>query len=241
MDNRKFLFWIILSICVFSFFNRSSYRKIDDIDPKLLNGPTLENPDNNYPIEISSGRLRFNLTPFKKCEINGLIVDKINHSIVQTFCPRTLLTTDWLSMNKCFTIMWGGNVGKKVYKSRGLTFYDGGVNWESEPVPNLNELARVALITKDKEVWNMIKSLSLGDQIKIKGTLMNLSYDFFGTPKEYKTGSSENNQQYWVIYPEDIRVLKKASVFFNYLFWISLLSLLALGIMRLFRPLKNIY
>jgi len=234
MNLSKYLFWFVLLVCILSFLNRNNYRNVNDIEPAVLSGPILEEPNSNYPIEISSKGLKFSLVPVKKCKINGLIVDNLDYSLMQTFCPMTGKGGNLLDMNKGFTIIWGSNAGNKVYKNKTIKFSEGRVIWETDVKPDLNEMARVSLITEDENMWRKIQSLALGDQIEIGGKLVNISTDRSGRHLNYDTGLPGSNNLFWVVYVEDLNILKKASIFFNYLSWLSLLGLIAMVIIRLF-------
>jgi len=235
---NKYLFWLFLSICIFSFFNRNAARNVNEILPEVLNGPVLKEADSNDTIELISRGFRYTLIPVYECEINGLIVDKISYG------PVTIKYENGIGMNKNFTVMWGSNVSNKTYKNKAIKFSDGGINWEGNANLNFDELARIALITKDKNLWGRIKGVSDGDQIKIMGKLVNASADriiqvnYCSNHLEWKTGMPGDNERFWTIYVGDLKILKKANVFFNYLFWMSFFGLIALVIIRLFGPLS---
>jgi len=232
------LFWAVLCLFIFSSFNRNSPRNIDEISYEILEAPVLKQTNSDSSYQIINKGFRFTLIPISECEINGLIVDKI------PYAPVRIMHENALGMNKNFTIMWGSNVRNKTYKNKAIKFSYGGINWQGNTNLNLDELARVALITQDKNLWSRIKSLSGGDQVKIIGKLVNGSGDriipvtYCSNHLQWNTGMPGKNDEFWNIYVEDLKILKKANVLFNYLFWISLFGLIVLIIIRLFGPIK---
>lgn len=89
-------------------------------------------------------------------------------------------------------------------------------------------------------MWSKIKSISRGDQVEIKGKLVNAGAEriISGGHLEYKTGLPGKDNLYCVIYVDSVKILRKANVFYNYLFWFSLFWLIALAAYRLFGPLR---
>lgn len=238
-STLSYLFWFLLGVCIFSFFNRNSARNVNEILPETLKPPVLTEVNGNYSIELISKGFRYTLIPVYECEINGLVVDKMMPGLVMIKGFENAL-----KMNKNFTIIWGSNVTNGVHKNRSIKFWDGGVSWEGGATVNLGELARIGLITKDRNLWSKIKSISGGDQIKVKGKLVNAKADriipvtYCTNHFEWKTGFLGQNERFWSVYVEDVQTLKKANVFFNFLFWASLLGLITVIIIRLFGPLK---
>lgn len=237
---NKYLFWILLFVCIFSFFNRNAARNVNEIAPEVLSAPVLKEADNKYPIELISKGFRYSLVPIYECEISGLIVDRLMFGLVTVGSVER-----GLDMNKNFTIMWGSNVSGRTYKNQAIKFSEGAVNWQGNAAINLAELARIALITKDRNLYDRMKGILNGDQIKIKGKLVNGSADkispvgYCGNHLEWKSGTPEDNERFWTIYLEDIEILKKANVIYNCLFWISFFGLITLVIIHLFGPLRN--
>jgi len=239
MINR-YLFWGILFICVFSFFNRNTYRNINDIAPGVLKEPVLEEVISNNPIEIIGNGYKFSLTPVFQCRISGLIVDNSGRLFMVSRSCGSWEEKKMLEMNKSFTIIWGSNISNKIYKNNAINFSGGETNWAAGAAPNLGELANISLIADNKDLWSRIKGISRGDQVEVKGRLVNVGADriISSGHLEYKTGLPGKDNLYCVIYVEDLRILKKANVLYQYLFWFSLLCLIARGIYRLFGPLR---
>lgn len=99
------LFWVIFLVCIFSFFNRDTYRNINDIVPEALKEPALEEAFSNDPIVMVGNGYNFSLTPVFQCRINGLIVDNSGRPFMVSRLCRSLEEKKMLRMNKSFTII----------------------------------------------------------------------------------------------------------------------------------------
>jgi hypothetical protein len=165
--------------------------------------------------------------------MRGLIVDVIPNGPVTYKAVQNMLP-----MNRNFTVIWGSNVAQKTYQNKNISFSGGAVNWQGGASVNLRELARVALVTKDARMWGVIRGLNGGDQVSFAGTLMNargtriVPVDYCTNHLDWDTGSLDDNGRFWTLYVKEVRVLKKANVFFKYLFWVSLCGILGTVIVR---------
>lgn len=226
-------------LCFF-FFNRNTYRNINDIAPELLKEPVLEEAISKNPIEIIGNGYKFSLTPVFQCQISGLIVDNSARPFMVSRSCGSLEEKKMLEMNKSFTIIWGSNISNKIYKNNTINFSGGEISWKTSAAPNLGELANISLIANNKDLWSRIKGISRGDQVEVRGRLVDVGADRAISigHLEYKSGLPGKGNLYCVIYVEDLRILKKANAFYHYLFWFSLFCLIALGIYRLFGPLR---
>lgn len=229
---KIYVFWLFVFVGVYSAFNCNSARNVNEIAPEVLKSPVVTEIVQQSPKEFISYGYRYSLMPVYQCEMSGLIVDKQMTGLV-TF----RMFEDRLAMNKIFTVMWAGNVRNRTYQNANISFFAGSVNWQGVVKVNYDEFARLALITRDRAVWVRIKSLCRGDQIIVTGKLVNLTADritpaYCGNHFEMKTGSPGHNDLNWIMYVEDLRILKKANLIFKVLFWISIFGLAALTILH---------
>ena len=103
---------------------------------------------------------------------------------------------------------------------------------------NNNEFSNNHLIVNDPETEKKISSLSTGDQIKIKGKLVNVSATNLGQPGEFdpeyfQINSSTQREDSGVgacevIYVESIDILEKGNPILQQIFQVSFLSLISL-------------
>jgi len=71
-------------------------------------------------------------------------------------------------------LLWGENASKKYYKKVKLKVLLGAyyVRWGYGEIFNLNEAANNHLITCDKSAYKKIRSIRSGDQVRLKGFLV---------------------------------------------------------------------
>ncbi|MEA2016656.1 MAG: hypothetical protein U9O59_08185, partial [Actinomycetota bacterium] len=110
------------------------------------------------------------------------------------------------------------------------------VRWNGDAAFNLNEFSNNHLFTREKDLSDEAKKINRGDQITIKGKLVNI----IAAPLE-GNGISGQNTITWkssttredngrgaceIIYVEDIEVLKKGNMLSRFLFWFSFYGLI---------------
>ncbi len=214
---RKLIFLALMITLVFTYFSRKNYRKVDDIDPEVLEKPIQKElyESEKKNIEFEKDGVKYQLEPLYQYEINGLIVHEMTYD-------------NWYSMSKRdsifpkdFCMIWGSNVENKSYQNKDLSFsqdmrfclwnYTGHVKFDNSEISNSH------ILTNDKEFNKKAKSLMPGDQVKIEGKLVNVKE----TDKEDPLYSSEIQSSTdredtgagacEVILVEDIELLKKGN------------------------------
>ena len=235
---------LLFLILVLTFFSRNSYRGVNKIDPGLLKEPRQVKIDSPNPIEFSSNGYAYVVMPLYDYEINGLVVSKLNYS--------------WFSIEKFskafpvdLCLIWGSNVSRRLYQNPSLSFSQDcrwcWAQWKEDVQFNLNELSNNHLLIKDKALERKVKSLVVGDQVRIIGklvdvdaTLVGRAGDFDAQKYSWKTSTSRLDTGAGaceVIYVEDLQVLDRANVLQNTLFHLSLYLLIVLVSWRLIRLL----
>jgi hypothetical protein len=116
------------------------------------------------------------------------------------------------------------------------------VNWSGNVNFNLQELSNNHLLINQRDLLGKLKSIARGDQVKIKGKLVNV--------KAKPSGSTESSEITWnsstsredsgagaceVIYVEQIDILKKANVISRILFKLSFYGLLLMVLLSIFK------
>ncbi len=231
---RKLIFLVFIITLVVTFFTRKNYRKVDEIAPEVLEKPIQKelSESEKENIEFEKDGIKYQLEPLYHYEINGLIVHEMTYD-------------NWYSLSKHDSIfpkdlcmIWGENTESKAYQDKELKFsqdmrfcfwrYSGNIKF------NNNEISNNHLLTNEKELNKKAKSLKNGDQVKIKGKLVNV----IETDKEdplysSKIQSSTDREDTGagaceVILVEDIEILKKGNPISNTLYTISLYGLFGL-------------
>jgi len=228
-----YLFIILILILIITFFTRNNIRNVDEIADEATNQPFQNEISNMEEIEFKKDGYLWQLTPLYDYEINGLVVGRMNYQIFSIDKYTSLLPID-------LGLIWGSNVAGKVYQDKRIKFKQDSrwcwVWWNGDAVFNLDEFSNNHLLTKDKDLSNKVKKVNRGDQIMIKGKLVNIK----ATPLEDNEISGQNTITWMssttrkddgagaceIIYVEDIEVLKKGNMLSRFLFWFSFYGLI---------------
>jgi hypothetical protein len=214
------------------------------ISPELLNDPVQEKTLAQEYIDFTIKGYKYHLTPVFAYEMNGLVVSKLNYKLFGIYRSDSIFPVD-------LCMIWGDNVSSKVYKSWKLRFSQDcrwcEVEWWGNLDFKLHQLANCHLVTNKPGILKKINRIVAGDQLKIRGKLVNIEGELVGkpdryTPRQLSWRSSVSRADSGagaceIIYVEDIIFLKKANQLSYYLFHISfygLLILTAVNIVRFF-------
>lgn len=232
---QKFLLPILFIMLAVTFFTRNNYRNIDNINSALLNEPVQSETGNKDIIQFTKENYEYKLTPLYDYEINGLVVSKMNYTWFSVYKTDSVFPID-------LCMVWGGNVRDKIYKDKSVKFsqdmrfcfakWSGGINF------NMEEISNSHLILKNKETERKTKTISRGDQVKIKGKLVNIEAKNLGEAGKYDPDfinweSSTTREDAGagaceVIYVEDIEILEEANPVSNSLFTLSFFVFISL-------------
>ena len=232
---NRYLFVILLLVLIITFFTRNNIRNVDKITDEATNQPVQKEILNMEEIEFKKDGYLWQLTPLYDYEISGLVVGRMNYQIFSINRYSNLLPID-------LGLIWGSNVANKVYQDKRIKFKQDSrwcwVRWDGDAVFSLNEFSNNHLLTKEKDLSNEAKKVNRGDQIRIKGKLVNI----IATPLEDNEISGQNNIMWKssttredngagaceIIYVEDIEVLRKGNLLSRFLFWFSFYGLIFL-------------
>lgn len=218
---RKYFFLLFLASFIATYFLKDNFKNVTQIHPDLLNAPLQtsvgELPLNKQgPITFDNDGFTYTLTPLYEYEINGLVVHALKYD-------------NWYSLSrtdkvfyKDLCLMWGENLKDGVYKNESLKIkqdfrfclfsYSGQLNLKG------TELSNNHLVISDPSIKAAVDSIGGGDQVKIKGKLVNVEASVIGTTQKY-----ESSKLSWttstardddgagaceVIYVESVEVLK---------------------------------
>jgi len=229
---KKFLYLILFIIAIITFFTRNNYKNVEAISPDVLNNPIQEKIESYDIIQFTKDDYQYKLTPLYDYEINGLVVHKMNYTWFSIYKMDSVFPRD-------LCMMWGNNVGSKIYKDKSLKFsqdmrfcfarWEGALNFDNSEVSNNH------LIMEDEKVEKKIKKISVGDQVKIKGQLVDVEAKNLGKPGEYdpeyftlKSSTTREDTGAGaceIIYVKDVEILQKGNPISHNLFEISFYGL----------------
>lgn len=236
---NRILFIALLLTAVVTFFSQGNYKSVNDIHPSVLEEPIQEEISTKEPVTFALDEYSYELTPLFDYEINGLIVHKKNYSLSPIYERNKVSPMD-------LCMIWGSNAQSGVYKEKSLKFSQDyrwcKYRWRGNLTFNVNQAANNHLVTNDQGIVKKIKSLRAGDQVQIKGKLVNIkatSLSEEGSQPNYFTirtstkrtdsgaGACEN------IYVEELTVLKEGNPISKILFKISTYGLILLFLINL--------
>jgi hypothetical protein len=208
---------------------------VEKIANEAVNQPVQKEISEVEEIEFEKDGYLWQITPLYDYEISGLVVGRMNYQIFSINRYTSLFPID-------LGLIWGSNVSNKVYQDKRIKFKQDSrwcwVRWSGDAVFNLNEFSNNHLFTREKDLSKEAKKIYRGDQITIKGKLVNI----IATPIEDNSQSGQNSITWKsstnrkdsgagaceIIYVEDIKILKKGNVLSRSLFWFSFYGLIIL-------------
>lgn len=244
---KKYFPLILLFSLIVTFFTRNNYKSVKDIAPEVLGEPYQEHVSDSQLIKFEKNSYKYELTPLYDFEVNALIVSKMNYRAfsIQKFDKVFLYD---------LCLIWGSNISSNLYRNKTVKFSQDCrccyVQWYGDVNFNWEGFSNSHLVVNNSRVEHKLKSLVVGDQVKIKGKLVNVKAYLLG-----KAGTYDSSEYTWnsgvgksglgmgackVIYVEDIEILKKANVVSFYLFQMSLYGLLILAIWKLVSFFKSL-
>lgn len=245
---RKYLALILLFCLIVTFFTRNNFKSVKVIAPEVLGQPYKEKVTDSQVIEFEKNSYKYEITPLFDYEINALLVSKMNYRAFSIQKFDKVFPYD-------LCLIWGSNITSGFYRARSVKFTQDSRWCNAEGCGDIrlngDDFANNHLVVNNSEVEHKLKSLVVGDQIKIKGKLVNVKAHLLGKAGTYdslnytwnsgveKTGLGAGACK--VIYVEGMEILKKANVVSYYLFQISLYGLVILAIWKLvgfFKTLK---
>lgn len=217
-----------------SFFQKDQYKNIESIQPEILQEPT-QSPTTSREISFERDGYSYILTPLYDYTIQGLAVS------TQPYDTWYNLSRVAKTFTKDICLIWGETVEKRGYQDKTLKIsqdfrfclYE---YWSNELVFNANELSNSHLIPRDAEVEKKIRSIQAGDQIRMRGKLVNVDGTLIDVAGKY-----EREKTMWqtsisrddtgagaceVMYVEEIEILQKGNILYCWLYNMSLFGIL---------------
>lgn len=234
MPNRywkianRIILTVLFIITIWTFFSKDNYRSVDKIHSAVTKEPIQTEVSASEPIIFNNNDYEYNLTPLFRYEINAMIVHMMDYR--------------WFSLKKMDSVfpvdlclIWGENVSSKVYQSKKLKFSQDARfaywSWSGDLKFNGNEVANTHLLIEDKHLEKELEQLNRGDQIKIKGHLVNVEAKNIGKPGKYDPAQFSLNTSVVrsdtgagaceIVYIENMEILEKGNPTANSIFKIS--------------------
>ena len=134
-------------------------------------------------------------------------------------------------------LVWGSNISRGLHRDRRIKFSQDcrwcWAYWTGDANFNLNELSNSHLLIDSNEGLKLLKSIGLGDQIRIRGKLVNVKAKLIGKKgapdMTWNTSVSRTDSGAGaceIIYVEEAEILRQANVIPRILFRFSCYGLL---------------
>lgn len=234
---------ICLIILAITFFTKNSYRDIDKFQRAVYQEPIQSTASNTKLIKFDKDNYRYKLTPVANYEINALVVHRRDYRVF-SLSSRD----DAFPMDLC--LVWGSNLKNKSYQNKSLMFsqdsrwcfyrYSNQIDFNSSEVSN-NHL----LIGNNPALEKKIKSISVGDQVRIKGLLVNTSAELIKQGGKYDSTkfsmSTSNNRldsgsgACETIYVQNFEIIQKGNIVSHIIFQICIYLIIIILIWELIK------
>ncbi len=247
---RKVLFYSFLAVFFVTFFTRNSYRGISQVKPNVLLEPIQTESSGRDIISFEKDDYQYELTPLFDYEISGLVVHRMDYTWFSIYKMDSIFPLD-------LCMMWGWDIESGVYKNKNLKFSQDSrfcrYSWRGNLKFNANEVSNNHILVDNKVLENRLKSINSGDQIKIRGKLVNVSGKNIGKPGRYDPETFKMNSSVKrndteagaceIIYLEDFEILKKGNpisyLLFKVSFW-GIIILIFIGIVDFFAEVHSL-
>ncbi len=234
INYGRWIFLILLITMAITFFTRNNHRSVENPLSVLFDEPQQTKIEQAENIKFEKDGFSYDLEPLYEYEINGLVVNRFDY----TWFSLTR-TDNVFPIDLCMT--WGNNIKNGTYRDRSVDFRQNGrwcfANWGPDINFDFDEVSNNHLVIDDKQIEKLAFSINEGDQIRIKGKLVNVEAENVdGESQKYEPTlsswrSSTNRDDSGggaceVIYVEELEILQKGNFISFWLFKISFWGLI---------------
>lgn len=176
------MFLFCLAIFVVTFFTKNSYRNVENIHPAVLETPIQRELADNNKIIFVRDEYEYRLTPLYNYELNGLVIKAMDYTWFSLLKRDSVFPKD-------VCVIWGENAESGVYQKKNLRFKQDFrfclYEWYGNVEFNADELSNNHLVAVDDQMEKIVKNINEGDQVRIKGKLVNVEAINVGAPGKY--------------------------------------------------------
>lgn len=226
MSLNRATFIILIAVYAVTFFTQNNFRGASNVAPEVLREPLQMELTDKNSITFSKDDYDYDLKPLYNYELNGIIVHRMDYTWFSLYKKDSVFPLD-------LCMVWGKNVESGVYKNENVSYsQDARFCWWSWSGGNIqfnnNEISNNHLLISSDELRAKLDDLYEGDQIKIKGKLVDVSAKNTGDVGEFdpghfslKTSTVRDDTGAGaceIIFVEGIEIIKKgnpASIFFH--------------------------
>lgn len=227
--NLTRLILLALIGALVGFLKKDQLPNHQQVDKSLLQPPVQRSVNQpNFQIEYKGSR--YTVRPRASYDIRALVVSQNNPTgIADSYHDSRSLDT------KDFCVIWGHNVRSSEYKT--VKFWSGSwtcyCEWENGTRFWMDEFSNNHLITNNEDIRDKIASVGIGDQVHIKGMLVD--YTEVGSNSwrnSSLTRTDTGNTACEVVFVEDLKILSASNRPWRGLFKNSLIALGSLLLLK---------
>jgi len=250
--NLNKIFKIIYTILIILIF--ISWRQVrklpppDEISHLLLNEPIQLEGTNKQNFNFAYHQQNYNIEPLADYELWGLVVSKNNiNSWYNLYHDKNSVNLQDLC------VVWGDNVQSGAYYQKNIKFSSG--EWtcyyrssgRMDIFFNHHQLSNNHLLASSSVVQRVIRSVNVGDQIYLKGALIDYSNQGDNIYRRTSLSRTDSNKSSRaggaceIMFVDEIEVIKKNKLFWNKIYhnrWSMFYVMISLHIVLL---IKNYY
>lgn len=196
--------WIvILLLLALAWWRKGTLPTPQAIQPELLQNPVQATTDHR-PFTFDYRGHRYAVRPVATYDLYGLVVTHNNiHSIGDMYHDKTAVDT------RDFCVLWGDNLTRNdylraSYSSGSFTCH---VKWPPGVHLDLNAIGNNHLITDDSSIRRAIGRVHLGDQIHLRGLLVDYQSDDWGSFWR-RTSTRRDDRDCEVVFVQAIDILR---------------------------------
>ncbi len=238
------LTYILIIIFIISYFYKGKLAQVNNVTEATYNDPIQTEVKSNNEIDFTGDGFEYKATPLYDYTVTGIVVSKKNYNTLGSKGIDKSVPYD-------LCIVWGNNVKEKTYLSsikfkqdQRFCFYHYSQNASFYP----NQLSNNHLLISDDSVFKAEKAINIGDEVQIKGRLVNVIATKTDGSKKYFTWNTSTERTdsgagaCEVIYTESINILHRANPIASYSYALSLYSLFFVVFVRfaLFVTIKDV-
>ena len=217
----KSLYFLLIILFVISFFQIKKLPEKININPSLLNEPIQVDTvreDFNFIYRDK----KYNVKPMADYELWGLVVTVNNINTWYNYYH------DENTVNlKDVCVVWGPNIANEAYRDENISFKSGEwtcyTKWSGRLQKKFysNKLSNNHLLTANEKIQEIIKDVHIGDQIHLKGSLVDYTeagiawYRKTSLSREDSNQTSRSGGACEVFYIDEIDILSANQPFWH--------------------------
>jgi len=215
----KIIYLILVIIFAVSFFNVRELPERSEIDESILNEP-VQTETTRKDFSFTYRGTDYHVLPIANYKLWGLIVSVNDIGAWYNYYH------DENTVNlKDVCVVWGPNIENEVYRDKEVSYKSGEWTCYYSWTGRLTEtfypykLSNNHLLTADKGIQDIIRGLNVGDQIYLKGVLVDYSqegedwYRMTSISRNDENSSSRSGGACEVMYVDEIEVLARNAFF----------------------------